>query len=92
MPQRRCAPLWNQLAVPVNHASSVPSVPAWKPTQIGKAISAKSRNTIGNQPRGPGKSIQRWRGCAPVRIMWRAVANTSTHLSRSTSTKNQIKR
>src|SRR6185503_20672468 len=59
---------------------------------MGKQTSAKIKNTIGNHPRGPGKCIQRWNGCAPVRTMCRALAKTSTHFKTRTSMKYQSSR
>src|SRR5882672_2425848 len=89
MPQTRCAPPCHACVVPVSDASNVPTVPAWKQTQMGKHGTASKKNTSGNQPRGPGSSIQRWNGCAPVRTMCRALAKTRIHFSASTSRKSQ---
>ena len=44
-------------------ASRLPTTVAWKLTQVGMQIAAKTNSTLGNQPRGPnGSSIQRLNG------------------------------
>ena len=67
----------------------MPSVPAWKLTQMGNDTMANSRKAMGSHPRGPGSSIHLWNGCAPVSTMWRAVAKTNAHLKTQT-TRNKL--